>query len=233
MSIELITFDLDDTLWSVAPVLHAAEHAVQRWLAEKAPLSQHKVAQDWLNIRTELLLAQPDLKHCVTRLRLEVLHIGLERSGYSAAQASILAAQALEVFLEARHKVVLFPGVLPVLAALSQRYQLGTITNGNADIRRLNLAGYLGFSVDAESLGAGKPSTLPFARALAYAGVSSNQAVHVGDHPVDDIEGALNAGWQAIWFNPNALPWTRVVQPSAIIQGLDALADTVQQLSLG
>ena len=37
MTLRLITFDLDDTLWDAPPVLQAAEAALQRWLAEHAP----------------------------------------------------------------------------------------------------------------------------------------------------------------------------------------------------
>ena len=37
MTIELITFDLDDTLWDTAPVIASAETVLQTWLAENAP----------------------------------------------------------------------------------------------------------------------------------------------------------------------------------------------------
>ena len=37
MSLRLITFDLDDTLWDVAPVMHGAEASLRDWLAVQAP----------------------------------------------------------------------------------------------------------------------------------------------------------------------------------------------------
>ena len=37
MSIQLITFDLDDTLWDVTPVMQDAEAALRNWLTLHAP----------------------------------------------------------------------------------------------------------------------------------------------------------------------------------------------------
>jgi FMN phosphatase YigB (HAD superfamily) len=37
MSIKLITFDLDDTLWETAPAIVSAEAMLRDWLAEHAP----------------------------------------------------------------------------------------------------------------------------------------------------------------------------------------------------
>ncbi|MFO6375092.1 HAD family hydrolase, partial [Pseudomonas aeruginosa] len=35
-SLRLITFDLDDTLWDVAPVMNNAEALLREWLASNA-----------------------------------------------------------------------------------------------------------------------------------------------------------------------------------------------------
>lgn len=37
MSIKLITFDLDDTLWDTAPVIASAEVVLRDWLEANAP----------------------------------------------------------------------------------------------------------------------------------------------------------------------------------------------------
>ena len=37
MTIELITFDLDDTLWDTAPVIVSAEAVLRDWLTDNAP----------------------------------------------------------------------------------------------------------------------------------------------------------------------------------------------------
>jgi putative hydrolase of the HAD superfamily len=40
-----------------------------------------------------------------------------------------------------------------------------------------------------------------FEAVLDRAGVSADQCIHVGDHLIDDIEGANNAGMHSLWVN--------------------------------
>ncbi|MES2819119.1 MAG: HAD family hydrolase [Pseudomonadota bacterium] len=223
MSIKLITFDLDDTLWDVAPVMHGAEATLRDWLALEAPrLGPVPVEHLW-TFRARLLAAEPALRHRLSELRRRILLHALEDAGYPAAEAQLLAEAGFQVFLEARHRVALFAEVHPTLELLAQRFQLAVITNGNADVRRLGLADYFRFALCAEELGVGKPDPRPFQQALHRAGVSAAQAVHIGDHPEDDIGGAHAAGMQAIWFNPAGKPWTGATQAHAEIRSLAEL----------
>lgn len=231
MSIQLITFDLDDTLWEVAPVLESAETALRKWLLANAPrIGEADVEQLW-RIRTELVNAEPQLKHRISELRRRVLVRALRNAGYTQAQAVELAEQAFEVFLAARHQVSLFPDVQPTLEVLANQYRLAVLTNGNADVRRLGLADYFQFALCAEDLGVGKPDPRPFREALRRAGVEADQAVHVGDHPVDDIQGAQAAGLRAVWYNPRGLAWQGEISPDAQISRLDQLARVLAEWS--
>lgn len=223
MSIQLITFDLDDTLWEVAPVLESAETALREWLLGAAPrIGEAEVEQLW-HIRSELVAAEPPLKHRISELRRRVLLRALRNAGYEDEEARELAEQAFQVFLAARHRVSLFPDVHPTLEVLANRYRLAVLTNGNADVRRLGLADYFQFALCAEELGVGKPDPLPFREALRRAGVAPGEAVHVGDHPLDDIQGARAAGLRAIWYNPHGLAWQGEAAPDAQISRLDQL----------
>ena len=52
MSIKLITFDLDDTLWDTAPVIASAEVVLRDWLEANAPLLggvpvEQRLAEGW------------------------------------------------------------------------------------------------------------------------------------------------------------------------------------------
>ena len=49
-------------------------------------------------------------------------------------QAEKLSSEALQIFMNGRHQ--LFDGVEAVLALLKEKYTLGVLTNGNADIKR-------------------------------------------------------------------------------------------------
>jgi putative hydrolase of the HAD superfamily len=221
MSIELITFDLDDTLWDTAPVIVTAEAVLRDWLAEHAPRLGAIEVEHIYAIRTRLVAAQPDLKHRISALRRLVLLHALREAGYPEAEAAPLAEKSFEVFLHARHQIEVFPEVEPALEQLGQYYTLGVVTNGNADVRRLGLADHFAFALCAEDLGIGKPDPAPFVEALKRAGgVAASAAVHVGDHPGDDILGAQQAGFRAIWYNPQGKAWEADHRPDAEVGSL-------------
>ena len=223
MSIQLITFDLDDTLWDVTPVMQDAEAALRNWLAMHAPrLGAVPVEHLW-GIRATLLRTEPSLQHRLSELRRRILFHALENAGYAYNDAQALAEGGFQVFLAARHQVELFAEVHPTLEALASRFTLGVITNGNADVRRLGLADYFQFALCAEELGVGKPDPKPFTEALKRAGIAAEHAVHIGDHPSDDIAGAKAAGLRAIWFNPQGKTWSDAITPDGEIRSLAEL----------
>ena len=230
MSIKLLTFDLDDTLWDVATVITHAEDTLRRWLGENAPLLGPLPLAELHHYRDQLLANEPALKHRISELRQRLLHHALSQAGYSQAQAQALAEHAFAVFLSARQEVELFADVHSTLAELSKRYSLAVITNGNADVRRIGLGHYFEFTLSAEELGVGKPDPLPFTTALHRAGVQAAQAVHIGDHPRDDIAGAQHAGYQAIWVNRSSEPWSGQSSPDGQISALAQLPDVLATL---
>jgi len=62
-----------------------------------------------------------------------------------------------------------------------------------------------GVATSAE-VGASKPAPLLFEEALALAGVGPSDALHVGDSLSADVEGARNAGIEAVWLNRSDEP---------------------------
>lgn len=227
MTIKLITFDLDDTLWETAPAIVGAETMLREWLAQNAPkLGPVPVEHLW-EIRTRLVEADPTFKHRISALRRKVLFHALEDAGYPAVHAQDLADQAFEVFLHGRHQLDIFPEVVPTLEILAKSYTLGVVTNGNADVRRLGLADYFAFALCAEDLGIGKPDPAPFVEALKRGNADAHHAVHVGDHPGDDIAGAQQAGLRAIWYNPMGKPWEADRLPDAEISSLTQLPEVL------
>ncbi|MCO8162545.1 HAD family hydrolase [Pseudomonas sp. 21LCFQ010] len=225
--IKLITFDLDDTLWDNAPAIAGAETLLRDWLIEHAPrLGPVPVEHLW-EIRTRLINAEPGLKHRISALRRKVLFHALRDVGYDEDQALDLAERSFEAFLHGRHQVQVFPEVQPTLEILAKTYALGVITNGNADVRRLGLADYFRFVLCAEDLGIGKPDPAPFREALRRANCEADHAVHIGDHPEDDIGGAQRAGLKTIWFNPQGKVWEATHRPDAEIHNLSQLPEVL------
>jgi putative hydrolase of the HAD superfamily len=213
--LRLVTFDLDDTLWDVRPVLTRAEAATQEWLRTHCPpLAERFDSAALAALRMRLLAERPALRHHISELRREAMRTALLECGYAPAAAARLAAEAFEVFHAARHRVEPFASVEACLAKLAGDYVLGVLTNGNADVFRIPLGRYFRFALRAESLGASKPDPAHFRAALREAGVEAGDALHVGDHPEHDIEGALAAGLRAAWFNPGARPWPGAGAPA-------------------
>ena len=231
MTIKLITFDLDDTLWDTAPVIVSAEAVLREWLVQHAPdLGGVPVEHLW-EIRERVLGNEPGLKHRISALRRRVLFHALEESGYTHQQALELADQGFEVFLHARHQLEIFPEVQPTLEVLARHYTLGVVTNGNADVRRLGLADYFKFALCAEDIGIAKPDSRLFHEALQRGEATAQTAVHIGDHPGDDIAGAQQAGLRAIWFNPGSKIWEAEKQPDAEIRSLTELPELLARWS--
>ncbi|MBC3346647.1 MULTISPECIES: HAD family hydrolase [Pseudomonas] len=223
MTIELITFDLDDTLWDTAPVIASAEAILRQWLTDNAPNLGSVPVEHLFTIREQVLREEPGLKHRISALRRRVLFRALQDAGYDQWQASELADEAFETFLHARHQLEIFPEVQPTLEILANHFALGVVTNGNADVRRLGLADYFKFALCAEDIGIAKPDARLFHEALQRGGATAQTAVHIGDHPGDDIAGAQQAGLRAIWFNPAGKAWDAEHAPDAEIRSLTEL----------
>ena len=228
MTIELITFDLDDTLWTTGPVIARAEDTLRQWLAENAPDVGVIELATFQAIRERVVSANPHLKHRISALRRHVLFHALRDAQYANAQA--LADAAFEVFLEARHALEVFAQVEPTLTELADNYALGVVTNGNADVRRIGLGHHFKFVLCAEDIGIAKPDARLFHEALSRGGVKANAAVHVGDHPGDDIAGAQQAGLRAVWFNPGGKIWEGDKRPDAEIGCLSELPNVLKHL---
>lgn len=229
--IKVITFDLDDTLWEVTPVLIAAERRLMEWLEQHCPeLLQHYSVQSMRNMRMELIKSRPDLAHQITEARRYLMQLAMERSGVVQGRAHELSQQAIEVFLEARHDVQLFDAVEEVIAELYSSYTLGVLTNGNADIYRLPLGRYFTFSYSAEMLNSSKPLPPHFEKTLRKTGARADQVIHVGDHIEHDIEGAQRSGWHTIWVNYKNKFLDGKVQPSETVSNIGEVPAAVRRI---
>ena len=197
-AIRLVTFDLDDTLWGTDGVIRRAETKMWQWLRSRGVELPLPDPAEVAAIRGAVLADNPAVAHDISRLRELMVRTMLERGGYAPQEATSLAAGAFAEFLDWRHRVEFFPDALTVLEQLRRNYLLAALTNGNADYRRLGLDRYFAFGYCAADVGAGKPHPAMFERALARANVAPTQAVHVGDHPVNDVQGATAVGMATI-----------------------------------
>ena len=234
MPIQLVTFDLDDTLWDIAPVLVRAEHHLYQWLQRHAPqLTERYDSLGLQQLMAEQLAANPELVHQISQLRIVTLESALAASGYSHRFSVEMARRAFEVFLLARHEVEYFEHALETLATLSQQYVLGALTNGNADVTQLELAPYFDFALAAEQLRAAKPAPDLFLAALERGGAKPSTTVHVGDHIENDVRAAQALDIRTVWVNFQHQTWPGGAPPTATIHSLQELPATLERLADG
>jgi putative hydrolase of the HAD superfamily len=220
VSVRCVTFDLDDTLWAVEPVIVRAEQKFYEWVAERLPrVADHYHLNALTAHRRKHYLANPAMRHDLTLMRKAWLRDLVRYFGYDEA----LVEEGFRVFWEWRNAVTLFDQALALLEGLRGRYRLGAITNGNADVHHIGIGHYFDFVVTAAQAGAAKPHASVFEAALCAADAPAHRAVHVGDDPATDVLGASAVGMRAVWYNPELAPWPGGQVPDAVITRLDAL----------
>jgi len=215
--IRAITLDLDDTLWPSAPTLARAEQRAHAWLAEHAPA----VAAMWSieqlrELRMSIFSAHPELRHDFLQLRRMAMHTAFEQAGLSGAAVHELIERALDVFMTARNDVELYPEVRDSLARLSRRFALASLTNGNADVKRIGLGHYFKAIISAHAHGVSKPEPALFHIACRELACKPDEVVHVGDDIELDMRGARAAGMHVIWMNRANVAWAGNDAPVAV-----------------
>jgi putative hydrolase of the HAD superfamily len=139
------------------------------------------------------------------QIRRTLLRIGIEDD--------TLAASISKRYMELRDQhLTLFPDAKEVLDALKPKYPLGLITNGPADIQRMEVA-KLGIEsyfdnifIEGEML-VGKPAPEVFARAARAVNLPPENIMFVGNSYDHDVRPAIAAGWTAVWIRrPSDVP---------------------------
>jgi len=208
----VLSLDLDDTLWPVAPVIAAAEAVLLDWLKARYPRAAHGHTIESMRARrARIAVRYPERSHDLTFLRRHSLARQFAAAGY----AESLCDEAMEVFLEARNRVQLYDDVRPSLTRLRTAYRLYAVSNGNADLKRCGIGDLFDGHVTAISAGAAKPDARIFTALADMAGVNPEQVVHVGDDPLADVVGARQAGMQAVWLNRDSRTWPFTLAPPA------------------
>jgi putative hydrolase of the HAD superfamily len=124
------------------------------------------------------------------------------------------------------------PAVRALIDRLAARYRLAVVTNGSsasqrAKLQRTELADRIPHIFISGELGVAKPQPEIFESALAACECSADEALFVGDHPENDIAGAMQLGMRSCWVAgrrtyPPGLPtptWTvnRVTELEAVL----------------
>ena len=215
--IKLITFDLDDTFWDIGPVIINAELSTRKWLEEKVGEVDWGNVESFLALRKELVEKDPSLYWDLGKLRKEIFRVKLAPVTSGENELKELVEESFNYFLDKRHEIIFYDGVIEALRDLATRYDLGVLTNGNADINKLNIGEYFKFSVSSVDVKSNKPDKGHFQKALDLSGCDANEVLHIGDHQINDVVGALDSGMKAIWFNKDKVDWEQKLSKPAEI----------------
>ena len=227
MKIRAITLDLDDTLWPIAPVMERADLALQQWLEQNCPeVALALPIREMQRLRDQVFATHPHLGHDFTSMRMICLRQALNPHGYGEREVE----QAFEAFFAARNHVELYPEVGDALERLARRAPLVSLTNGNACLDRVGLSHLFRAQITARSHGRAKPEASIFHAACALAGAAPGETLHAGDHPEQDVLGALGAGLHAAWIDREGSGWTLGGTPPRAFSCLAQLADFVEAL---
>jgi putative hydrolase of the HAD superfamily len=183
--IEVVAFDLDNTLYDESQYFAAAFAAIAPVVAARAGVDAKDVVR-----RLEARLEEKG-RHYHHLFDDVLAELGLDPRAY--------LAELLSIFRRVSAPLALFPGARELLEDLGRTYRLGLITSGMQAVQEnklhlLGIAGSFERVVFSSSLAENKPSPLPFRTLLAAMGVEPARAVYVGDNPLFDFRGANEIG---------------------------------------
>lgn len=203
-----IFFDLDRTLWD----FETNSAAAMRELYEQFKLTElgikdfdtwherYKYYNDsyWIDYRDGKI--EKELLRWI-RFYKSFEQYGIQDEGLSKrfAEAYVALSPTKEVLIE---------GVMEVLDVFHGKYPLHIITNGFQEVQHIKLTSskilkYFSTIINSESVGFKKPSKEIYDYACRITNSQAHENIMIGDDLTADIHGALDAGWDAIWFNPN------------------------------
>ena len=205
---KVVFFDLDDTLWAFTEnsrvALEKTYYAFNRpyWACDYATFSDiyHRHNTDLWERYSQGLVEVDFLKSERFRVTLEAVA--------GNAECLPLAKEMDAYYLDNLSSLpLLVPDAKYILEYLKSRgYRIGILSNGFKGVqqRKLEHSGierFIDYIVLSEDIGISKPQRGIFDAALQVCGCGADEVVMIGDNPVTDIKGALDAGWPAIYLN--------------------------------
>lgn len=198
-----VFFDLDHTLWDFDK---NSEMAFDRIFKSRFPeIKIQDFIEKYIPINQECWKLYQNDKITHVELRYNRLRFSFDALNVAISDENIneIANDYIEFLTDNNH---LFDGAIEVLEYLKPKYKLHIITNGFANVQdkkiyNAALTGYFDTITNSELAGVKKPNSIIFDYALNAAKASKVNSVMIGDCLDADVNGALNAGLDAIFFN--------------------------------
>jgi len=203
-----VFFDLDHTLWDFEKnsalafetvfEKHNIEIEIKEFLSFYVPIN----SKYWEMYRKDEI-NQKELRFGRLKETFDLLAYTIDD-----ARIVFLSEQYIHYLPKYNH---LFDGAIPILDYLKSKYNLHIITNGFAEIQenKLNnsyITSYFKTVTNSEMAGFKKPNRIIFEYALDLAKAKKESSIMIGDCLEADVQGALDAGLDAIFFNESNKP---------------------------
>lgn len=228
---QLITLDLDNTLWDVESVIRRAETRQMQFLATEFPeVTKRFTLAQWRELKDLVVEQRPDIAHNITLLRRMTLREALLQSGYEMEVACEGSEAAFDVFYAERNRVDFYPDAIETLETLAKTYPLYALSNGNANLEHIGIHHLFKLHLSAESVGAAKPDPRIYRYALEHAGAPAHQALHIGDHPTQDIGAAQTLGMKTVWIDFHDATWPDIPPADYAIKRFRDLEEAIARL---
>jgi putative hydrolase of the HAD superfamily len=224
-----IAFDLDDTLYPEAEYVRSGFRQVAAWIEGR--------------LGTPAETSYRELEHLFHEgVRGNLFDLWL--AAHDRVNPSVIS-EMVQVYREHAPSIAPFPEVPKLLRGLSNRYQLGLLSDGTLAVQRrklaaLELSQWFQCVVFCDEWGreAWKPNVRCFLHLAESFGLSPGEVVYVGDNPSKDFLGARNAGLMTIWIRRPGLLYTHLEPmtpnhcPDLTLNSLDELPAVLEQVKL-
>lgn len=210
---DVVWLDLDDTLID----FHANSRVALRLLYRRENLSrfiadEDRWVEDYETSNKELWRLYALGSITKDYLRIERMRAPLRPHWTESAEALDRFSRDLDpLYLDLlAEQKTLVDGARQLLETLRSRgYRIGVLSNGFKQVqyRKIESAGIkdlIDVVVLSDDIGVNKPAIDIYRHAMHLTGVTNpGRHLMVGDNLDTDIAGAVNAGWDAVYFNPS------------------------------
>ncbi|MDR0268220.1 HAD family hydrolase [Paenibacillus sp.] len=232
-AIKGIFFDVDDTLYDHLEPLRMALQCV---LATGEDFPYGKVYHRF-RYYSDILSAEHGAVNAAGAER-DLQDMRVRRAKLALAEFGVHvtdreAARIQDAYLKGQFQIQPFPGAVELIRNLqSAGHIVGLITNGPekhqmAKIKALAMDSTItpGNIFVSGAVGYDKPDPRLFAHVNAQTDTDASHSFYIGDSWRNDVMGALEAGWTAIWFNHRQVKPETEHQPHYMAAAYRELAD--------
>ncbi len=209
-----VFFDLDHTLWDFEKNSALAFETVFKM--QDLDVNMAEFLQFYVPINREYWERYRKDEITQKELRYGRLKDAFDRIEYTISDdlVELLSVEYIHYLPKYNH---LFEGAIEILDYLQPKYNLHIITNGFAEIQenKLNnsyITHYFKSITNSEMAGVKKPNPLIFDYALNLAKAKKEHSIMIGDCIEADVQGALNAGLDAVFFNESKAPVANTIK---------------------